>query len=84
MLPEVTHSVLFYGAQLQRIVDELLTRLEAENRLKMERHTLGAAYMGILRGLHANLLYQGPADTGQMFEAMWLVFEQAAFLDDDH
>lgn len=84
LLEDVTRSVFFYGAQLQRIVDELLARMDAEGRLRLDRKTLNAAYMGILRSIHADLLYQGQDDTRKTLDALWSVFELAAFMRPEH
>lgn len=66
-----------FSAELVRRVEEALLRQTASAPLGMSPAEAALAFIGILRGIHAELLYAGPGPAQRLTQALWRTYARA-------
>lgn len=66
-----------FAAELARRVEQALLRQTAAAPLGMPPEEAALAFIGILRGIHAELLYAGPDAAQRLTQALWRVYAYA-------
>lgn len=66
-----------FSAELVRRVEEALLRQTASAPLGMSPAEAALAFTGILRGIHAELLYAGPGPAQRLTQALWRTYARA-------
>ncbi|WP_297228865.1 TetR/AcrR family transcriptional regulator [uncultured Desulfovibrio sp.] len=66
-----------FSAELVRRVEEALLRQTASAPLGMSPAEAALAFTGILRGIHAELLYAGPGPAQRLTQALWRAYARA-------
>ena len=78
MVDEISAYDRRFGSSLEAIVFSALRHPEFGLRQSaLPQETLAAAFLGILRGVHAELLYCGSSDSGKMLAALWTIFARS-------
>lgn len=66
-----------FSAELVRRVEEALLRQTESAPLGMSPAEAALAFTGILRGIHAELLYAGPGPAQRLTQALWRTYARA-------
>lgn len=66
-----------FSAELVRRVEEALLRQTESAPLGMSPAEAALAFIGILRGIHAELLYAGPGPAQRLTQALWRTYARA-------
>ena len=66
-----------FSAELVRRAEEVLLRQTASAPLGMSPAEAALAFTGILRGIHAELLYAGPGPAQRLTQALWRAYARA-------
>ena len=64
-----------YSKMIDTTIDTVLRRIEDENGLLRPKIEVADAFTGLLRGIHAELLYKGPQEAIRKAGGMWAIFE---------
>lgn len=64
-----------YSKMIDTTIDTVLRRIEDENGLLRPKIEVADAFTGLLRGIHAELLYNGPQEAIRKARGMWGIFE---------
>ena len=79
MYQDVTNHNRNFAATLENIVSTALKHPEfGLKKTALPHETLTTAFIGMLRSVHAELLYCGGADSEKILSAMWVIFERAS------
>lgn len=70
-----------FSAELVRRVEEALLRQTESAPLGMSPAEAALAFTGILRGIHAELLYAGPGPAQRLTQALWRTYARALRTD---
>lgn len=79
---KMTADISAYDRRFSALLEETVSRaLRQPNhglrRPALPHETLALAFIGILRGLHAELLYSSSAESARVLAALWTVFERS-------
>ena len=66
-----------FSAELARRVEQALARQAAVAPLGLPPDEAALAFIGMLRGIHAELLYAGPEAAQRLIPALWRVYARA-------
>lgn len=66
-----------YSAMIDTMLDTVLQKIDMEEGLLLQKNEVRDAFTGLLRGIHAELLYNGAQDAKRKALGMWRVFELA-------
>ena len=66
-----------FSAELVRRVEQALLRQTASAPLGMSPAEAALAFTGMLRGIHAELLYAGPGPAQRLTQALWRAYARA-------
>lgn len=78
MMEEIGAYDRKFATALEKIVSSALRHPTLGlQRPVLPYDTLAAAFIGILRGLHAELLYCGGSDSSKVLSALWMIFDRA-------
>ena len=76
--PELLRFDRSFGQRLEELVGEALRHPAfGLKNTDLARETVSTAFVGMLRSVHAELLYCSSSDSEKMLSAMWTIFQRA-------